>query len=108
MDIHHKELTDRARAFANRLMSEPIANSSISDVEYAGEQLKFLADYCDRLRNEYETQTRKVVARVEVFGKDWKLHYMSLPVGMHDLYAKTFETGHIEQPESIGTMTHNA
>jgi hypothetical protein len=109
MELHHKLLTDKARELASRMLGEPLANSGIDAVENAGEQLKFLADYCDRLRNEYETQTRRVVARIEIepSGKSYKIHYMSLQVGIHDLYAKTFETGYIEPPESLGTMTPN-
>ena len=30
------------------------------------------------------------VARIVVFGKGWKLDYLSLPVGVHDLYARSF------------------
>jgi hypothetical protein len=30
------------------------------------------------------------VAIVEVFGKDWRLEYMSLPVGKHNLYTQQY------------------
>jgi hypothetical protein len=30
------------------------------------------------------------VARIEVLGKSWRLDYLSLPVGMHELYAHTY------------------
>jgi len=32
----------------------------------------------------------KCVAIVEVFGKDWRLDYMALPVGKHKLYAQQY------------------
>lgn len=32
----------------------------------------------------------KCVAIVEVFGKDWRLEYMSLPVGKHKLYTQQY------------------
>lgn len=32
----------------------------------------------------------KCVVIVDVFGKDWKLEYMSLPVGRHKLYAQEY------------------
>jgi len=35
-------------------------------------------------------QEPKCVAVVEVFGKDWRLDFMSLPVGKHKLYAQQY------------------
>jgi len=32
----------------------------------------------------------KCVVIVEVFGKDWRLEYMSLPIGRHKLYAQQY------------------
>jgi hypothetical protein len=37
-----------------------------------------------------EKQEPKCVAIIEVFGKDWKLEYMSLPVGKHRLYTQQY------------------
>jgi len=37
-----------------------------------------------------EKQEPKCVVIVEVFGKDWRLEYMSLPVGRHKLYAQQY------------------
>jgi hypothetical protein len=40
---------------------------------------------------ELETKDQpKCVAIVEVFGKDWRLDYMALPVGKHKLYAQQY------------------
>ena len=39
---------------------------------------------------EAEKQEPKCVVIVEVFGKDWRLEYMSLPVGRHKLYAQQY------------------
>jgi hypothetical protein len=33
----------------------------------------------------------KCGAIIEVFGKDWRLEYMSLPVGKHKLYTQQYE-----------------
>lgn len=37
-----------------------------------------------------EKQEPKCVVIVEVFGKDWRLEYMSLPVGRHKLYTQQY------------------
>ena len=42
----------------------------------------------------------KCVAIVEVFGKDWRLDYMSLPVGKHKLYAQQYTYTTTPQPET--------
>ena len=42
----------------------------------------------------------KCVAIVEVFGKDWRLDYMSLPVGKHNLYAQQYTYTTTPQPET--------
>lgn len=39
---------------------------------------------------EAEKQEPKCVVIVEVFGKEWRLEYMSLPVGRHKLYAQQY------------------
>lgn len=92
MDSYHMAKLDDIREFAKRMISEPIANSDIDTVEQSGQLLLDLCGYCDRLRKDYEAREKKSapVARVTVFGKDWKLHYLSLPVGTHDLYAEIY------------------
>ena len=47
----------------------------------------------------------KCVARIEVFGKDWKLDYLSLPVGVHELYAQTYTYTH-PTPPPAGEHAH--
>ena len=37
-----------------------------------------------------EKQEPKCVVILEVFGKDWRLDYMSLPVGKHKLYTQQY------------------
>ncbi len=44
----------------------------------------------DQAIAEAEKQEPKCVVIVEVFGKDWRLEYMSLPVGRHKLYAQQY------------------
>jgi hypothetical protein len=92
MNEHHTAEMNKLRELGKKMACEPLANSSIADVEFAGEKLIELADYCDRLRADYEAREKQgpVVARVTVYGKDWKLHYMCLPVGTHDLYAHSY------------------
>ena len=46
---------------------------------------------------ELESQEPKCVVIVEVFGKDWRLEYMSLPVGKHKLYAQQYLYTHPPQ-----------
>ena len=52
------------------------------------------ADYIAELRKALDAEIAQsepdCVARIVVFGKDWKLDYLSLPVGVHDLYARSF------------------
>ena len=50
-----------------------------------------------------EAQEPKCVAIVEVFGKDWRLEYMSLPVGRHKLYAQQYLYTH-PQPKASATQ----
>ena len=42
----------------------------------------------------------KCVAIVEVFGKDWRIDYISLPVGKHNLYAQQYTYTTTPQPET--------
>jgi len=51
-------------------------------------------------------QEPKCVAIVEVFGKDWRLEYMSLPVGRHKLYTQqyTYTTPPQRKPLSDAQM----
>ena len=62
--------------------------------------------YCEALNSSVEKQKMQAitaikaaleakdepvpVAIVEVFGKDWRLDYMALPVGKHKLYAQQY------------------
>ena len=41
-------------------------------------------------RTEQEPVAPKCGAIIEVFGKDWRLEYMSLPVGKHKLYTQQY------------------
>lgn len=52
-DIYHNERMGKIRELAKQCMCEPLSRS-IQEIEYAGEELQFLADYCDRLRINYE------------------------------------------------------
>jgi len=92
MNEHHKREMDAMRELGKKMACEPLANSSIADIEFAGEKLMEMANYCDRLRAEYEAQKQPgpVVARVTVMGQSWKMDYLSLPVGTHDLYAQSY------------------
>jgi len=48
---------------------------------------------CGDCPRDYKVQGEKkpvCVARIEVLGKDWRLDYLSLPVGMHNLYAQEY------------------
>ena len=51
------------------------------------EALKAAADLLEQKEAKYEPVP---VAIVEVFGKDWRLDYMALPVGKHKLYAQQY------------------
>ena len=46
----------------------------------------------------------KCVAIVEVFGKDWRLDYMALPVGKHKLYAQQYTYTTPPQRTWVGLM----
>jgi hypothetical protein len=50
---------------------------------------------------EAEKQEPKCVVIVEVFGKDWRLEYMSLPVGRHKLYAQQYLYTHPPKREPL-------
>jgi hypothetical protein len=58
----------------------------------------------DQAIAEMEKQEPKCVVIVEVFGKDWRLEYMSLPVGRHKLYAQQYLYTH-PQPKQE-PLTH--
>ena len=48
------------------------------------ERIKELAEQAEQVQP-------KCGAIIEVFGKDWRLEYMSLPVGKHKLYTQQYE-----------------
>jgi hypothetical protein len=48
------------------------------------------------------SQEPKCVVIIEVFGKDWRLEYMSLPVGKHKLYARQYLYTHPPQRTWVG------
>ncbi len=56
----------------------------------------------DQAIAEAEKQEPKCVVIVEVFGKDWRLEYMSLPVGKHKLYARQYLYTHPPQRTWVG------
>ena len=64
----------------------PLWNTHISRTEAEG---FFEAGFKAAIA-EAEKQEPKCVVIVEVFGKDWRLEYMSLPVGRHKLYAQQY------------------
>lgn len=64
MNEVHSEKLEKARSLASDLISMPLANSEISTIEYAGETIKELCDYCDRLRAEYEKRHHTI--RIEL------------------------------------------
>ncbi len=51
---------------------------------------------CERENVKLEPEP-KCVMIVEVFGKDWRIDYMSLPVGKHKLY--THQYNYTSQPQ---------
>ena len=69
------EFEDMACRYEKESTPEHIANA-ITSLRQAIEQA--------------EKQEPKCVVIVEVFGKDWRLEYMSLPVGRHKLYAQQY------------------
>ena len=44
----------------------------------------------------------KCAAIIEVYGKDWRLDYMSLPVGRHKLYTQQYVYTTPPKPEWVG------
>jgi hypothetical protein len=55
------------------------------------EALEKKAENARELGLDYEPeQEPKCGAIIEVFGKDWRLEYMSLPVGKHKLYTQQY------------------
>ena len=107
MNEHHKLEMDAMRELGKRMACEPLANSGITDVEFAGEKLIELANYCDRLRADCKAMEKSgpVVARVTVFGKDWMLHFISLPVGTHDLYAQSYTYTRENETEILARLS---
>jgi len=76
------------------------ASANAKMLEGWGEQLDTEEDAITSLRQaiaELESQEPKCVVIVEVFGKDWRLEYMSLPVGKHKLYAQQYLYTHPPQ-----------
>ena len=49
-----------------------------------------------------EEQEPKCGAIIEVFGKDWRLDYMSLPVGKHKLYTQQYTYTAPQRREWVG------
>ena len=50
----HSEKMQKARELATSLMCHQLANSDVGTVEYAGETLKEICDYCDRMRQHHD------------------------------------------------------
>jgi len=78
---------------------------SITAMKQALEALEFVCMECDEWTEDHitpamkslrqaieqaEKQEPNCVVIVEVFKKDWRLEYMSLPVGRHKLYAQQY------------------
>lgn len=62
----HAEKIAKAKELATNLMCHPLANSDIATVEYAGETIKELCAYCDRMRQRYEdAETAMRLAHVD-------------------------------------------
>jgi len=53
-------------------------------------QVEILSDSLSQLSKQQAKDEPVPVAIVEVFGKDWRLDYMALPVGKHKLYAQQY------------------
>ena len=70
----------------------PISNGSIEDVrKRSGAWIPLVAAPVQAgAQAQAQERKPKCVARIEVFGKDWRLDYLSLPVGKHDLYAQEY------------------
>ena len=62
----HAEKMQKARELAESMICHPLANSDIGTVEYAGETLRELCKYCDRMRQSYEdAETAMRLAHVD-------------------------------------------
>ena len=68
----------KAIAAIKQALEQPVATNDTS---------KDRVDETAKQRHEPEP---KCVAIVEVFGKDWRLEFMSLPVGKHKLYTQQY------------------
>ena len=62
----------------------------------------------DALRAQLEKpeQEPRCAVIVEVFGKDWRLDYMSLPVGKHKLYTQQYIYTTPPQREPLRAITY--
>ena len=75
---HMRSFVDHGAWYEVPLYSEPLANQE----KTSGSPIKQVLAQSE--------QEPKCVAIVEVFGKGWRLDYMSLPVGKHKLYAQQY------------------
>ena len=68
-----------------------IGGEHVIDLNFAIEQADVSEFAITAIKAALEANDEPVpVAIVEVFGKDWRLDYMALPVGKHKLYAQQY------------------
>jgi uncharacterized protein YukE len=63
-----------------------------AELKQSNDRLHEVAKHCAEVEQNLAapTQEPRCAVIVEVFGKDWRLDYMSLPVGKHKLYTQQY------------------
>jgi len=63
-----------------------------AELKQSNDRLHEVAKHCAEVEQNLAapTQEPRCAVIVEVFGKDWRLDYMSLPVGKHKLYTQEY------------------
>jgi hypothetical protein len=89
----HKVATDAATLLRERLAQPEqktclVANESCKHESWCSEV--YCQEHCEFVEQAEQAQP-KCGAIIEVFGKDWRLEYMNLPVGRHKLYTQQYE-----------------
>ena len=86
------DLYDEARTAIKETLAQPEQNQFNPDWDAMAVMVEEQQRMAKRIE-ELEAQTEqepKCGAIIEVFGKDWRLEYMSLPVGKHKLYTQQY------------------
>jgi len=66
------------------------AIEKLKEVELELHRLKNALEMANKALDAQPEQEPKCGAIIEVFGKDWRLEYLSLPVGKHKLYTQQY------------------